>query len=502
MRVAFVSGPYESLGLEYLSSMLIADGHTTKLFVDPCLFRDDAVYTKNKWFHNLGDFSDVIVEQIKQYKPDVVGMSVVTDYYDMSLKIAQKIKKQLSIPIVFGGVHPSAVPERVLNTELVDYVCVGEGEYAFCELVQALTKGTSAEHIKNIWSRNDKGISRNELRPLISDLDSLPFPDKKLYAKESSFFRHTYTCMTSRGCFFDCSYCFNSHYRLLYKNKGQYFRRRSVGNVIDELSAAMRLYPYSSVRFADDIFNHDKQWLENFFKAYRQHIKKPFDCQLWLDTVDEDTALILKESGCYLVEIGIQSFSEKVREEVLGRFYKNTDIKRSIECLKKQGIRVLCENIYGLPGQKIEHVKASLKFYAQENVLSSFYGLRFYPKTRIVNIALERNILNSSDIDEIEGGKKSRLFTYGGDSLTKDFKRIHRWLLLTYLMPNRFLLPHFDRIFDADIHNGIVVTLEKMIVIFRCRPFMIALRRIMTRITLYIKFIILKLRHLLKMSIL
>ena len=416
MKIAFISGPYESLGLEYLSAMIKASGHSVKLFIEPCIFQDDAVYVQKAWLNSATDFSDFIANQIKDYKPDLVGISAVTDYYAMYLKIAAKIKSRYRVPIVFGGVHPSAVPERVLETGFVDYVCVGEGENAFVELVQALDQGKEITRIRNIWGRT----FRNEMRPLIENLDQLPFPDKDLFYRESSFFRHTYVCMTSRGCFFDCSYCFNSYYRKIYEKKGVYFRRRSVENVIEELAQGLNKRGYSNVRFADDIFNHDKKWIKDFFKLYKQGINKPFDCQLWLDSVDPEIAEILKQSGCYLVEIGIQSLSKEVREKTLGRFYENSVVEKSIDMLKSAGIRVLCENIYGLPGQNIEHIKASLRFYAQKKVLASFYGLSFYPKTRIIDIAEKQKILTKNDIDSIETGRNNLLFTYGGDSLTSD----------------------------------------------------------------------------------
>lgn len=404
MKVAFVSGPYESLGVEYISAILKKHGHEVELFLEPCIGRDDALYLNSGKNSSFFDFSSYIAAGIKKYQPDLVGFSTVSDYYQMNIKIAAKIKEHYDKPIVFGGIHPTAVPDVVIKNKAVDYVCVGEGEYAFLELVESLQKGNKPHEISNIWAKDKNSIIENKIRPLISNLDELPFPDKEIYYKQASFFRHTYTCMTSRGCFFDCSYCFNSYYKQLYHGKGEYFRRRSVANVLDELVTGCKGRSYTSVRFADDIFNHDQDWFREFFNRYKKEVVLAFDCQLWLHHVKEETARILKEAGCYLVEIGVQSYSSKIREQVLGRYYDNSDINNTIDVLKRAGIRVLCENIYGLPGQEFNDVKASLKFYAQKRVLASFYGLRFFPKTRITAIAGDMGLLDEADMNKINHG--------------------------------------------------------------------------------------------------
>lgn len=491
MKVAFISGPYESLGVEGMSALLRKHGHDVELFIEPCIGRDDALFLGSSSNGGLFDFSDYIVSGIKNYQPDIIGFSTVSDYYQMNLRIASKIKRQYDRPIVFGGIHPSAVPEVVIKNQSVDYVCVGEGEYALLELVENIQNGKSTLGIKNIWAKDKNSIIKNEIRPLIANLDELPFPDKEIYYKQSSFFRHTYTCMTSRGCFFDCSYCFNSYYKKLYENKGPYFRRRSIDNVMDELVLGLKNRCYSSIRFADDIFNHDQAWLNNFFRRYKKEIALPFDCQLWLKEVDSQTAKILKDAGCYLVEIGVQSYSAKVRERVLGRYYNNFDIERTINILKQSGIRVLCENIYGLPEQKFDDVKASLRFYAKKRVLASFYGLSFFPRTRITDFAKEQGLLNEQDMRNINEGLNNCLFTCGGNSLDLDFKRIHFWLLLTYLLPQRIIFQSFESIMRVR-PAGFLMQVEKTIFIFKCRPLRIALRRVVSRIFLYFKFLILK----------
>ncbi len=495
MRVAFVSGNFESLGLEYLSSVLRLKGHETELFLEPCILHDDAIFLNGKLLNRMVDFSGYIADSVKEYRPQLVGISSVTDYYQMYLNIARKIKERIDVPIVFGGVHPSSVPEKVLENEFVDYVCVGEGEYALLELVESLENGKDTGALKNIWLRQGKEIIKNEPRNLIEDLDILPFPDKSLYYKKSSFFRHTYTCMTSRGCFYNCSYCFNNYFKEMYKDKGHYFRRRTVDNVINELAFGLRGRNYTSVRFADDIFNYNKDWLRDFLYRYKKEVNKPFDCQLWLKTVDYQTARMLKDAGCYLVEIGIQSYSGRLREGVLGRSYDNSEVEKAIDGLKASGIKVICENIYGLPGENIADIKAALKFYASKSVSATFYGLRFYPKTSIIESAREEGLINTQDIEKINQGQRSTIFTHGGDSLTEDFLRINLWFLLTFLLPRKWLIRHIDRIFKTSPPRKFVVQLVVILTGFSQRPLQVTCHRVFSRLILYFNYSILKINY-------
>ncbi|MCP4649216.1 MAG: B12-binding domain-containing radical SAM protein [PVC group bacterium] len=501
MKIAFVSGPFESLGLEYLSAVLKADGHQTKLFMEPCILRDDGVFLQNDRLHNIFDCSDYLVNELIKYQPAVIGMSVVTDYYQLFLTIARKIKKELNVPIVLGGVHPSAVPEEVLKEDVVDYICVGEGEHAFLDLVSRMKQETRTDNIDNIWLADGRGIIKNKLRNLVDDLDALPFPDKDLYYRESNFFRYTYSCMTSRGCFYNCPYCFNNYWKKLYSNKGGYFRRRSIDNVIEELSQGMQGKKYTNVRFCDDIFNHEKDWLNKFFDLYTKEIKKSFDCQLWLKAVDTDLAKILKNAGCYLVELGVQSFSEGVRTAVLDRRYSNRDIETAIDSLKSQGIRVSCDNIYGIPGENHIHIKAALKFYLKKDVSAAFYGLRFYPKTKMIDIAKEEQLLNDEDVNAINSGKGASLFTFGGDSLNSGFLKIHRVLFLNNFLPSKLILKKIDFLFNLPTPSMIIIQLQKVFFLLKSRPLKIAGERVKIRLHLYVQYSFLKLKHIISKKI-
>ena len=209
MRIAFVHNNYESLGIEYISSYLKKAGHETSLFFEPGLFGSFLMH--NRKMHRRFGFADEIVGRVTRAKPDIVAFSVISDNYSWACSLAQRIKSKLDTKVIFGGVHATSVPERILNQEFVDFVIRGEAEESFLELVRALEEGKDHAQIMNLAFRKQGMPVINPLRPPISDLDSLPFPDKDLFFREyRSLIRSSYMITASRGCAFSCTYCVNS----------------------------------------------------------------------------------------------------------------------------------------------------------------------------------------------------------------------------------------------------------------------------------------------------
>ena len=190
MKIAFVNDSCERLGVEYISAVLKAAGHETKLFVDPQLFDDENISIKG--LARVFDCKKKLISELKAYQPDLIGISAVTDFYQWALGMTRLIKEAMDVPIILGGIHPTSVPERVISNESVDMVCVGEGEYAMLELVNSMAKGKIDTTIRNIWFKRNGTVIRNEVRPLIEDLDALPMPDKELYYSASPHFSDFY----------------------------------------------------------------------------------------------------------------------------------------------------------------------------------------------------------------------------------------------------------------------------------------------------------------------
>ena len=438
MKIALVNDSCERLGVEYISAVLKQSGHTTKLFVDPQLFDDEFVTVK--WLSCFFDYKKYLIRDLKEYKPDLVAISVVTGFYQWACTMAKMIKEEMDVPIIFGGIHPTSVPERVIKNDFVDMVCVGEGEYPMLELANSLQKGSIDRSIKNIWFKHNGNIIQNEVRPLIEDLDSLPMPDKDLYYSASPHFSQCYYIMASRGCAYVCSYCCSSYLHELYRDKGKVVRQRSVKSVIEELAVAKCKYNMKTVFFIDDCFVHDIKWLEEFSREYSIKIKIPFSCEMNPQHVSEEVLTCLKSAGCGEIEIGIQSWDKDVRETVFNRKVSDVDMERAMFLIKKFKINLVTGDLLGYPGQKDEHIFKAVQMYSVVKPDRSYiFILKYYPNTLITKRAIRDGFINKVDYERVLDGFYGKYLTRDGNMTDKKVMQFLLLFLLVRFLPKRFI---------------------------------------------------------------
>jgi anaerobic magnesium-protoporphyrin IX monomethyl ester cyclase len=286
-RIALISplDCFDNYGLRSISAYLKRRGIETRMIFLP---RYAEIW--NIVFHQdtPRDYPRQLLDQIRDCasESDAVGITMMSSDKDRVKSLVQSLKT-LGKPIVLGGVHPSSFPEDALD--VADYVVVGEGYeplYEWCH-------DPGKTDIPNLWVRHHNGrITRNDIRPALADIDSLPYPD---YGPENHFIAEKgrlkpltrklirkymgryYSVFTSHGCPFECSYCINSRY----KHLGQgydCFRYHSVEYVIGELKYALALSPdLQYVSIPDDGFIfHDEDYIDAFAEAYRREIRLPF----------------------------------------------------------------------------------------------------------------------------------------------------------------------------------------------------------------------------------
>ncbi|NTV29717.1 MAG: radical SAM protein [Candidatus Omnitrophica bacterium] len=406
-KVAFLCPGYESLGVEYLSGSLRQNGFDTRLFLDPILFAETG-FIDNPYLAGIFSFRSKVLRDIKAYSPDIVCFSVISDNFQWACRWAEEVKASTAARVVFGGIHPTSVPDKVIQAEPVDYICLGEGDEAVVELAQAVRSGQDDTGIRNIWKKEQGRIFRNPVRPLIADLDRLPFPDKELFYNAQPVFRKGYLAMTSRGCAYSCSYCCNNVYHDLYGRKEALIRRRSVGNVVEELVKARQRYAPRYIAFADDCFNNDSFWLSVFLREYRDKVSLPFSCYLFPDMVDEAQVLALKEAGCCKVQFGLQVISPEKRRLVLGRPSSQDKIARAIDLCRRHGLFVVCDSILGFPDETEAELEELARFYMEHmpDHCENFW-LRYYPGTALTAWALKQGYIDHKKHELIESGTQS-----------------------------------------------------------------------------------------------
>jgi len=438
MKIVFVAVGVESLAIEFLSSFLKKQGHEVEIVFDPTVFATEAIRSA-KLAKKL-DIKKELIQQIIEKKPDFVGFSVFTLNYQRILKIAHLLKRKRSdIPIIFGGIHPTSVPEIVIKEKCVDMICVGEGEEALNELLN----NPNSTNIKNIWFKQKNKIIKNPCRPLIDDLDTLPFPDKDLFYKVYPGFFEDYYTISSRGCPFACTYCGNNVIQNVYKGLGKKIRRRSPKNIVDELVLAKKKYHPKKITFVDDVFVQDLDWLKEFAKLYKKKVNLPYAMLTHPSFLSLEIAKLLKKSGCYFLLFGIQSASEKTRREILNRFESNAQISKAAQNCHRAGLKFSIDHIFNIPTEGLPEYKEAVNFYYQLNpTIINAYWLQYFPKTEIVNIAVKHKLLKKSDVPKIERGltNTSLIVGIGGkDSFDPalTYSNIQLYFMLMPFLPSK-----------------------------------------------------------------
>ena len=472
MKVVFLNPQQEMGGIQCLSAFLKRAGHQTGLVNDPNLFDNPWVQYPaiSSWFED----SDRILKQIGDQNPDLIAFSVVTDDYKWALKWSNRIKEKFDIPIVYGNVHPTFHPVEVLQQECVDYVIRGEGELTLLELVEGIAGQRNFDDILGLGFKKSGQIKVNEMRPLIEDLDTLPFPDKDLYYDVMPYLNFGYTTMTGRGCPYRCTFCDNNTSAKLYKKNvaktQKWTRRHSPEYVVKEILWAKEKYNIKHVRFNDEDFSYDKRWTRQFCELYKQQVGIPYFAWVYPNTIDTEIAKLMAESGCDAVEMGIQSGAEHLRNDVLHRKTKDTQIVEAMHALREAGIRATVDIIIGLPTETKEDLDATVNLLSQGRPWHLYaFWLRYYPSTEILSIAKERKLLTPEQIHKLETSQHSRGHIAGGTELEQDklSRSYHAFIVLLPLMPQwliqLFLRRNLIRFFPSFISPFLLVNITKII---------------------------------------
>ncbi len=326
----------ESLGVRQLCASLRARGHECEL-----------VFLKQFRWEVLTPVStreeELLFSLLQDFQPDLVGISITSSLTsDLAYEVADKIRAKLGVKVILGGAHPSVAPEESL--EHADFICQGEGEEALLELVARLVCGGATDDLPNIWTVKDGQVCRNEVRPLVQDLDQYPFAafgdEQCLLVEDDTIYRYdpamrgpVYHTIASRmTCPFNCSFCGGTFLRhVLYAGKGKRRRYRSVDHLISEIKQARERWPQlESVMFWDEVFGvrPPEGWLEEFCERFPRELGMSFMTWGHPGLVTDPLIKQLKAAGLTRVVVGVESGSEQVRREVLNRRETNEQVIR------------------------------------------------------------------------------------------------------------------------------------------------------------------------------
>jgi len=399
MKVLFLCRGAESLGIGYLSSTLKENGHKTGLIYDPGF--EDNLYFEFKPF-KIFNIKKRLLKQAKKFKPDLLAVSTATNTYLPVKNLVQYLKSDLGVPVILGGIHATTAPAHVIKEPCFDYICRGEGEEAFLEFLDNFDNKSRLLKTRNFWFKQHNKIIRNAIRPPVKDLDKLPFPDKDLFIRKG-ISKKIVMLISGRGCPCSCSYCINNYYKKIYGCS--YIRKRSVGNVIEELKLYREKYNTRHFLFGDEIFNWDVTWLKLFAKEYKQNIDATYECNTHPAFVNVKSVNMLKKSGCISIDMGIQSGSQELRKNTLNRNVSDEVIYKASRIIKSARIKLHTDVMYASPNETVIDMHKTLDMNKKIQPNETFTHLTYpFPNTDIAINALKSGNLSREDFKKTFDG--------------------------------------------------------------------------------------------------
>ena len=346
-----------------------------------------------------------------------VGMSFTSNYLKVAETLTVFIKKNLSLPVVWGGVHATVSPEESLD--VCDAVCLGEGEDPLFEFLEGGVDLKRNNRIENIWLRSNGQILRNKQRPLRTTLDELPYQDydiknhfilenQRIRQLQCSDLKRNYgfslTRMMTFGCPFRCTYCANSRYQSLDKENSR-IRRYSVDYFIGETKDILDRIPFVDyLLFDDDAFlSLPQNVIEEFCQKYKREISLPFGIGgIKSEMVKKEKLIPLTDAGLITVRMGIQTASEKINKEVFHRRFSREENLKAAQTFRSLGKRLrppFYDLILDNPWEDTDDKLETLDFFRSLPLpyFLNVFSLTFFPGTELYARALKEKLINSYD---------------------------------------------------------------------------------------------------------
>lgn len=386
------SAQYPPLGLLYLAASVRRQDPTAEIrLLDAYDFRNSV---------------DEIKPVIREFRPDILGLTANTWLWGDCLALAQSAKQaRPKLHVTMGGYHLSIYPGESIMPPAVDSIVIGEGEDVFPEMIARLAAGHSLEGLAGVWFKHQGQVVRNPPAGRIEDLDRLAFPERELlptrrrYTFSTDPEVRTTTMLSSRGCPYQCLFC-NSF--------GRYIMR-SPENVVAEM-AVCRAQGFESINFVDDGFNIDLARTKRLCDRIEEaSLGLTWSFRGRVDGMDEELAAKLARAGCRRVNFGMESGSDRVLE-LIGKRASVAEGRRAVRIVKQAGLSPVGYFIVGFPGETEAEFQATVRL-AHESPFDyvQFNTLMIFPKTRLNGLAVEQGVLAADYFDRYLRNPTGRL---------------------------------------------------------------------------------------------
>jgi anaerobic magnesium-protoporphyrin IX monomethyl ester cyclase len=388
-----------SHGLAVLSAELKAAGHSVEL-----------LHVNEQ----LGVPFDLpsIGQDLTRRRPDVVGLSFGSNHAAAAAQVAASVRMLLpDCWVMAGGAHTTLYPEQVMSWPDVDIAALGEvDDFRLVETLEDLGRDRLPHGRAGFWFRERGGLVKGSL---VKNAIGLPVDLNRSRPMDLELFDHQRILQLKRGwadvqggrgCPQRCSYCFNEPLRRRYLDELQcgsgrklnYVRKRPITVVMEELEQYRRLYgPHIRVfSFTDDQFVTSRRWVYEFLEEYRAKFQIPLVLLSSAGAIDAELAQRFARAGVYMVRMGVESGSARVREVILHRKAPAGIIRRAVRTLQSAGINAFAFQMLGIPGETMRDVWATFRFGARLRTdalkFSNFWP---YPGTELYQLCLREGLV-------------------------------------------------------------------------------------------------------------
>lgn len=427
-----VSPPYPSLGLLQIGAVLKVAGNEVKfidLAAEAC---DDAE----------------LISKIKSFNPFLVCLTCVTPTFGEAVRIAGIIKNNFTAITVLGGVHPTIASEECFRFREIDFLVVGEGELTIAELVLNIQKGEKYfGQIKGLWSRDNEKTVKGDSRPLIENLDDLPFPawelipDLSKYQPPDTLRRPVMSIMTTRGCPFGCIFCCSKQIF------GRRFRTRSKDSLIKEIKYYIEKFAIKELHIMDDVFTLNKERTIEICRAIQAEkfdLTFSFANGIRADSVDEEVLQVLKDTGFQDLGFGVETGDEEILKSIKKSTTKDS-MRRAFKMSKSFGFNTWGFFMIGLPGETKATIKKTINFAIElDPDFAKFLILKPFPGSEVFKDLNERGAIKDHDYDNY-GVYTAPVHELPGLS-AEEMLKWQRWAYLRYYLRPKKIINHILKI--------------------------------------------------------
>lgn len=357
-----------------------------------------------KIFDRFSDRKQSYKAFAKEFKPDIIGISLL---FQKDIHDAQGISSYFyrqKIPVVWGGIFPSTIPEVILKEDYVDFVVIGEGEKTWEELLDHYERDQNYESIKGLAYKENMAIRVNPPREFIDGKSLLPLDFSLIDVNKhtlsiSNVGNNTIWIYASKGCPNRCTFCLNQSF-----NHCKY-RSCSGEKYLTEIAYLLQNTQVNGISFCDDNFAISKTDIEKRCREITESgLEFKWMCQMNVGVADEDDYKRMYECGCRMILFGIESGSPQMLKRIKKPFRDPDGLKEELQKCSNAGIMPYATFIIGLPDETEEDVRYTIKAISDIASISTFECFQYVPYlgSEMSNQLIESNKIKPiQSLDEI-----------------------------------------------------------------------------------------------------